>query len=219
MEMAIAVQPTLDLPLLKRGGKRVKNRLPDMWKEPEPVKRYEKKSVPTPQAEKTKEAIVDTRVAKADEEPPPPKAKLARRVDDMVRQMKEEAEAPNVDEEGAADGVEEGTEADPLKARAVSLYRIKLTNWFKRGFQSPLGELPCEVLKTLSTRVVAFIGAGGTVARYTLTSSGNAIFDARVKAVMDQRVGQSVPPPPPNYPAILDSAVHATFQGKNEQCK
>ena len=58
-----------------------------------------------------------------------------------------------------------------------------------------------------------------TVESYELTSSGDPVFDATVRQVMDARVGQKVPPPPPNYPDILDRVVLPTFQGKNEKCK
>ena len=49
--------------------------------------------------------------------------------------------------------------------------------------------------------------------------SGNEAFDGRVRAAMEMHVGQSVPPPPPNYPQLLEPTVHLTFQGKNEKCK
>lgn len=224
-EMTIAVKPVLDLPLLKKGGKPRPNKLPDMWKPPQQIKRVEQKSVPTPFAKKTPEAIPEKKEEKKpppkpDEKPPDPTAPAAAQVDRPALVVeREEEEAPNVAEEGAADGVEEGTEADPLKARAVDVYRIKLINWFKQGFSPPVDELDCSILKGLRSSVTARIAPDGTVASYDLAPSGNAIFDARVRRAMDGRVGEKVPPPPPNYPDILDAVVHPTFQGKNDQCK
>jgi hypothetical protein len=223
-EMSIAVKPMLDLPLLKKGGKPKANKLPDMWKPPQQVKRVEPTKVPTPLAPKTLEAPPEKKEEKEkkpkpEEKPPQPDTPVAKQVDETVKQVEREVEEPNLPEEGAVDGVEEGTEKDPLKARAVDLYRLKLINWFKTGFTPPLDQIDCAVLKDLKVAVKAQVSPDGTVLSYDLTSSGNAVFDARVRQVMDSRIGQKVPPPPPNYPDILDAVVHPTFQGKNEQCK
>ena len=37
--------------------------------------------------------------------------------------------------EGAADGVKEGTETDPLKAHAIDLYKAQLDRWFSSSSQ------------------------------------------------------------------------------------
>jgi hypothetical protein len=138
----------------------------------------------------------------------------------MIKQMQQQAtEEDDAPEEGAEDGAKEGTETDPLKARAVDLYRLKLINWFKQGFTSPTDQIDCSVLKHLKASVHANVAPDGTVESYDLTSSGDPVFDARVRQVMDARVGQKVPPPPPNYPEILEAVVLPTFQGKNEKCK
>jgi hypothetical protein len=220
--MSIAVKPMIDLPLLKKGGKPRANKLPDMWKPPQQIKRREapkavapvasKEAPPTPKKEEEKKP------PKPDEKPPDPETPVAREVDETVKEVEKEVVEPNLPEEGAVDGVEEGTEKDPLKARAVDLYRVKLTGWFRQGFTPPL-EIDCAVLKELRASVQAKVSPDGTVLSYDMQSSGNDVFDARVKQVMDGKVGQKVPPPPPNYPDILDSVVLPTFQGKNEQCK
>jgi hypothetical protein len=224
-EMAIAVKPMVDLPLLKKGGKPRPNKLPDMWKPPQQVKRVEKKPVPTvapkspepaPKVEKEKEKEPPP---KPDEKPPPPDTPVAQQVDETVKQVEREVEEPNLPEEGAVDGVEEGTEKDPLKARAVDLYKNKLINWFKQGFVPPVDEVGCATLVELKGSVTAQVGDDGTVVSYTLVPSGNAVFDESVRRAMDAKVGQPVPPPPPNYPDLLERSVHPTFQGKNEKCK
>jgi outer membrane biosynthesis protein TonB len=221
--MSIAVKPVLDLPLLKKGGKPRANKLPDMWKPPQQIKRVVPTKVPTPLAPKTPEAIPkkdekEKPPPKPDEKPPDPATPVAQQVDETIKQVEREVEEPNLPEEGAVDGVEEGTEKDPLKARAVDLYRVKLVNWFKQGFLPPLDQIDCAILKDLRVAVHAQVSPDGTVQSYELVSSGNPVFDARVKQVMDSRMGQKVPPPPPNYPDILDAVVHPTFQGKNEKC-
>ena len=155
--MTIAVKPMLDLPLLKKGGKPRRNKLPDMWKPPQQVKRREVTKTPTPLAPKElpepkKEEEKEKKPPKREEKPPDPEAPVAKQVDETIKEVEREVEEPNLPEEGAVDGVEEGTEKDPLKARAVDLYRLKLTNWFKQGFTSPLDEIECEILKDLRRR-------------------------------------------------------------------
>ena len=222
--MRIAVNPVLDAELLKKGSKPRAAKLPEMWKPPDPAKRVEPKVAPPPDPKKISEALPDQ--PKPDEKTPPQTAQ-AKRVDELVKQIEREAKEqepeveavePELPDEGGADGVEEGKEKDPLKARAVDVYQQKLINWFKQGFTLPLDELDCATLVGLTARVTAQIGPGREVTGYTLESSGNPIFDARVRLAMEGRVGEIVPPPPPNYPELLEPVVHPTFQGKNEKC-
>jgi outer membrane biosynthesis protein TonB len=223
-EMRIAVNPIVDAPLLKKGTQTpavTPPKLPDMWKPPEPVKpRAESKPVPAPQPKKSTDAP-DPKPTKP-EEKSTPETPQARRVDDMVKKMQREAEEPSEPQEterGGQDGVKEGTETDPLKARAVDTYSAKLIAWFRQGFSAPVDELDCATLVGLEAKVTARIGPNREVTGYTMKSSGNQIFDERVRAAMEMHVGQSVPPPPPNYPQLLEPTVFPTFQGKNEKCK
>lgn len=224
-ELSVAVRPVMDLPLLKRGGKKDPKRLPDMVRKPKPVKRYEQQSTPTPLAKKTLPIVAPKKAPKKPkkraQEPPPPDAKTAQRVDDMIRKMKEQAAAqePNLTNEGAADGVDEGTEADPLKARAVSLYRLKLIRWFKRGFRPTTKGAPCRKLRSLKAQVRVSIGSTRAVTRFAITQmSGNSDFDGRVRSRMENSIGKMVPPPPPNYPDVLNQEVRLAFSGKDAQC-
>jgi hypothetical protein len=221
MAIPIAVRPVVDdLPLLKKGGTPVKTKLPDIWTKPKMVKRYKDVSAPSPAAPKTPEAIPSSSAAKADETPPPPEAEVAKEVDEQVPETEEKADQPNLPEEGAADGVKEGTEKDPLKARAVSLYRAKIISWFSVRFRVPVGQIDCATLQALSAGVSANIGSDRTVTGYSISRpSGNSIFDERVKAVMEATIGQELPPPPQNYPDILDSTVFPTFLGKGQECQ
>jgi hypothetical protein len=220
-EMRIAIKPVLDAALLKKGSQPQAARLPAMWKPPDPAKRVEPKPTPAPDHEKAPDTRPDPSIKPEDK---PPQTAQQRRVDDLVKKMQSEAKEQQADEpklpdEGGADGVEEGTEKDPLKARAVDVYQQKMINWFKQGFTLPLDELDCATLVGLSARVTARIGPGREVTGYSMESSGNPIFDARVRLAMEGRVGETVPPPPPNYPELLEPVVHPTFQGKNEKCK
>ena len=218
----ISVRPVLDeLPLLKLGGK-AKPKLPDMWKKqaPVPVKRVEEASAPSPKAEKTPQTLPTSPLAKLDASAPPPDAEVAKQVDQELIDATPDA-APTVEGEGSADGVKEGTETDPLKARAVSQYEQKLINWFNSRFKPPgSDEIPCEELKRLSSGVSVSVGGDRTVSSFSVTRpSGNAIFDARVQSTLQGTVGAELPPPPPLYPDILPPSIRPTFSGKASKCE
>jgi hypothetical protein len=218
-EMPIAVKPVLDdLPLLKLGSKHVKAKLPDMWTKQAPVQRFEEKSAPSAKAEKTPQAIPTTPVATKDAQAPPPDAAIAKQVDQKLADAAPPKEA-NLPTEGAADGVKEGTETDPLKARAVDLYRAKIVSWFTARFHPP-SDLPCEVVRALSSGAQITVGPERTITGYTLSRpSNNATFDAKVRATLDSVVGQQLPPPPPLYPDLTPGTlVTPSFSGKTAQC-
>ncbi|MGE5788341.1 MAG: TonB C-terminal domain-containing protein, partial [Myxococcales bacterium] len=216
----IAVRPVVDdLPLLKLGGKKVRTKLPDMWRKAAPVQRFEATSAPSPKAEMTPQAIPSTPLAKPDAAPPPPPdAEVAKQVDQVLTDAAPPPpNAPAVEGEGSPDGVKEGTETDPLKARVLSQYQAKILAWFNARFRQPT-QIECETLKGLRASVVVNIGADRQVAGYSIVrQSGNATFDAAVKASMDTNVGQQLPPPPPLYPDLLNTTVHPVFQGKCDQ--
>ena len=216
----ISVKPVLDdTPLLKLGGKKkLRAKLPDMWKKQAPIKRFKARSAPSPDAKDDVEAIPQSEVATGDAGVPPPDAEVAKEVDEDIERMDASPDVEsNIEGEGSPDGVKEGTETDPLKARAVSLYRAKLINWFNRRWRVPT-EIPCEELVKLSASAVANVGGDRSVVAYTLTRpSGNASFDASVRAAMEASVGQQLPPPPPNYPDILGGTVSTGFH-RSKQC-
>jgi hypothetical protein len=210
----IKVMPVLDdAPLLKLGGKKVKTKLPEMWKKQPPVQRFQESSAPSMQAKKTPDAIPTSALAKPDAEAPPPDAEVAKEVDQTLLDAGPDA-APTAEGEGAADGVKEGTETDPLKARAVSQYFGKIQGWFNARFTQP--EIPCEELKQLSAGVSATVSGDRTVASFSVVRpSGNATFDAKVQSTMQGTIGQELPPPPPLYPDILGTTLPPLrFSGK-----
>lgn len=212
----IAVTPVIDdLPLLKLGGKRVRTRLPDMWKKNPPVQRFEAASAPSPLAPQTPEAIPSSPLAAPDAAPPPPPdAEVAKEVDQVLLDAGAKPTESNVEGEGSPDGVKDGTETDPLKARVLSQYQAKVHAWFNARFRQPT-QIECETLKGLRASVVVTIGSDRQVASYSIVKlSGNAAFDERVKSSMDNNVGQQLPPPPPLYPDILNSNVRPVFVGQ-----
>lgn len=198
-EVPIAVQPVLDdLPLLKQGSK-APPKLPQMWRKPIPRPRYEDKTAASTKAEKTLEKPVEKELQKENKEvPPDDKAELAKKVEEQLKEPPDEKEAPKFNEEGAEDGDKHGTETDPLKAFVLDQYRKRLIAWFQAGF-SPTSDA-CEARLGVSAQ----IGGDGTVSSFAVSgSSGNAGFDARVKSHMQGKVGNQIPPPPPNYSGTI----------------
>lgn len=217
-EIPIAVKPVVDeTPLLKLGGKK-KAKLPDMWKKQAAVQRFEETSAPSPKASKAPEAIPSSKLTPLDASAPPPDAEVAKQVDQTLTDAAPDA-APTVEGEGSADGVKEGTEADPLKARAVSAYYGKLQGWFNARFRPPTEGAPCDELKKLGASVVVTVGADRSVAGYSIVKpSGNAEFDARVHTMLDGAKGEQLPPPPPLYPDILGQSLPLRLTGQNVKC-
>jgi len=219
-EIPIAVKPIMDdLPLLKLGSKKVKAKLPDMWAKQAPVQRFEETSAPSTKAAKTPEAIPTSPLAKADAQAPPPDAAIAKEVDQKLTDAAPPKDEPNLPTEGAADGVKNGTETDPLKARALDLYRAKIASWFQVRFRPPT-DLPCDVVHALSSGAQITVGADRTITGYSVSRpSNNAMFDAKVKATLDGVVGQQLPPPPPLYPDLSPGTLLSpSFSGKAAPC-
>lgn len=210
----IEVKPVLDeLPLLKLGSKK-RAKLPDMWMKKPPIKRYEATSAPTPKAPEKVDKLPDTPLTKPSAEPPPPDAAIAKKVDPTIPKVDAgRPTAANLPTEGSEDGVKEGTETDPLKAFAVSQYRMKLAAWFRARFHYPK-DIPCEELKKLRASASVSISGSRTVAGFSIgKQSGNATFDGAVKSSLDaiQSSGAELPPPPPNYPDILTTTLPVSF--------
>lgn len=213
--MPIEVKPVLDeLPLLKLGSKK-RAKLPDMWVKKPPIKRYEATSAPTPKAPEKVDKLPDTPLTKPSAEPPPPDAAIAKKVDKDIPKVDAGPQKPStLANEGSEDGVKEGTETDPLKAFAVSQYRMKISGWFNARFKKPCEQIPFEELKKLRAAVSANVSGARTVSGYSITKpSGNETFDARVRATLDGIVssGAELPPPPPNYADILGTTLSVGF--------
>jgi TonB C terminal len=217
-EIPIAVKPVIDeTPLLKLGGKK-KAKLPDMWKKQAPVQRFEESSAPSAKASKSPEALPSSKLAPLDASAPPPDAETAKEVDQQLTDAAPDAE-PTVEGEGAADGVKEGTETDPLKARALSAYHAKLQGWFNARFRPPSEGAPCDELKKLFASVVVSVNADRSVGAYSLVKpSGNGAFDSSVSAMLDGARGEQLPPPPPLYPDILGQSLPLRLSGQNAKC-
>ncbi len=234
-EIPIRVAPVMDLdaPLLKLGGAPEARRSSERWVKPSARPRAERKAVVSSRASKAAEDAPppDVAPAKPEEPPPPPEAEITKKVDAPVASASappanEPAPAPvasasaaaGVPGPGHADGVKEGTETDPLKARAVDLYRAKIAGWFATRFRVKGSGLPREEL--LKYRVAATIDVADdrTVTGFSITPSGNASFDAAANTALEGARGQSLPAPPENYPDVGQRRIHITFVCRENRC-
>jgi hypothetical protein len=217
----VKVIPVLDLdtPLLKLGGKKVKYKLPDRWVRQAPKPRVEQKAFATTKAGKEVEDIPDpeVKIADAGVEVPDPDADIAKQVDTEIDPSIDAGEVANVDQEGHQDGVAEGTETDPLKARAVDLYLARVRSWFSSRFRVSGSGLPKEELTKYKPRATIVL-SGGKMVSYSLSESGNAAFDAAARATLEGARGQSLPPPPENYPDFGDKSIAVTFVCTERTC-
>ena len=218
----INVKPVVDeLPLLKLGSKQTtKPKLPDMWKKatPTPVRRLEERSAPSAQAEENPTELPKSKLADKDHPAPTKDDEIVKEAPVQLED-KEQPDQPQLNTEGAADGSPDGTETDPLKARAVDLYKQKIAAWFNSRFKQPVDAIPCDTLKGLSARVRVSVGGERAITGFALTgSSGNAVFDGKVSAFLAGIVGQQLPPPPPLYPDILESSIFPILSGAGASC-
>jgi hypothetical protein len=211
----VRVIPVLDedLPALKLGGKKQKYKLPDKWLKQTPKPRVEQKAFASTKADKTEAGIPDKEIKMADAgtEPPPPDADIAKKVDTEITEAVDSGAPANTDVEGHADGTKEGTETDPLKARAVDQWRSRIAGWFQRGFKCPELGLDEGEMKKLRVGASVQLANDGTVTGYSMSSSGRPEVDAAARARLDAAKGNSIPPKPENYPDIKLNQISVTL--------
>lgn len=222
MKAIVQVVPVLDMgaPLLKLGGEPDPSRLPDRHVKKAPKARVEERAQVSTAAEKTADAVPppDLPVAEKAAPPPPPGAEITKQVDTPITPAEAPAAPANVPVVGHSDGVAEGTETDPLKARAVDLYRARIIAWFAARFRVKGSGLPQGELVKFRATATVDVGAGRAVVGYTLSPSGNAAFDAAARAALEGSKGQSLPPPPDAYPDVVQSRISLTFVCKENRC-
>lgn len=209
-----------DAPLLKLGGKPDPTRLPDRFVPQAAKPRVEEKAFVSTKAGKTEEDIPpkDTKLAAPSEPPPPPNAELAKQVDTPIPAEAIERPPANVAQEGHQDGVEGGTETDPLKARAVDLYRARIIGWFSRRFRVSGSGLSAEELAKYKVAATVELSSDRMVVGYSIVPSGSSTFDAAARAALDSAKGAALPPPPENYPDVVQRHISLTFVCKEDRC-
>ena len=208
--IAVAITPILKL------GSKTPTKVPSQWQRRRPVaaKTEPTAAVPSPQAEKTVDAIPKTNVADAavarevvvDSGPPAPTNPTAPESSSAV--------ATVASTQGSEQGAANGTETDPLKARAADMYRAQLASWFASHFQIR-GKVPFDKLKTLHAAATVTVSGDRKVGSFSVTRpSGDPTFDAEVQSTLSriQSSGAELPAPPPMYPDMLGQSLPVGFQ-------
>jgi len=208
----IKVKPVVDLdsPLLKKGGKQ-RYKLPDLWNKPEP-----KPETPTV---KKRKAHVSTKAKDEVKDIPPPDLEVsdagkapdpdAEVVADTPLEIESDPDAAVEGQGGgSAAGSEHGTETDPLKARAANLYHGRISGFLYGGWSCPAGAQPsCTATATMTI-------SGLTVSSASFNGCGDPALDAAARAHAQGKVGQSIPPPPENYPDLAPSNFNVSYRCK-----
>jgi hypothetical protein len=207
--IAVAITPVLKL------GSKTPKQLPSQWQRKRPVAaKSEPAALPSPQAEKTLEAIPksshlpDAGVApNATDAAPPEQPNLTAPQDD-----KNAAAAAST--EGSEQGAANGTETDPLKGRAMDMYKAQLGAWFQSRFHIR-GKIPFDTLKTLRASVVITVTPDRRLAGFSITKpAGDGTFDSEVRDTLTtiQSSGAELPAPPPMYPEFLSRSTAFEFK-------
>lgn len=206
--IAVSITPVLKL------GSKTPTKLPTQWQRKQPVAaKTEPAALPSPQAEKTPEAIPKTSVPDASVAPSASDAGATAQPN-ATEQADAGAVSTASSTEGSEQGAANGTETDPLKARAADMYRAQLASWFASHFVIR-GKVPFDKLKTLRAAAVVTVTPDRKVGSFSVVKpSGDATFDAEVAATLAriQASGAELPAPPPMYPDMLRQSLPVGFQ-------
>lgn len=203
LPIAVAITP-----VLKLGSK-----TPSPWQRRRPALAKTPASLPSPRAEKTPEAAVTTPRPETSKAPVVVDAGTAE-PSTLTTAVAAASGAPAASTEGSEQGAANGTETDPLKARAADMYRGQLLAWFTGRFHIR-GKIPFERLKHLHAHVNVTVTPERTVGGFSIDSpSGDPTFDAEVNSTLSQihSSGVELPAPPPMYPDILRTTLPVGFQ-------
>jgi hypothetical protein len=206
MGTPIRVKPMIDMdsPLLKLGGKA---QLPKEWQQPEPQQQAnvrEQTAVVSPQAKDDKNAIPDDDIPlHTGDAGPDPDAEVVKEGEQASSDAGTEAAGG-----GSPAGSKDGTETDPLKARAASRYHGAILGFLKAGFVCP--QLP-EGAPKCSPSASVTIAGDLTVTSVSFAPCGVPEIDAAAGAAAKAKQGQSIPPPPENYPELQPSSFSVAY--------
>jgi len=208
--IAVAITPVLKL------GSKNPTKLPSQWQRKQPVapKPTEPTALPSPQAQKTPEAIPTTHVPDAAAPQVPVVEAGAPDQPSTTAPTGSGTVATAASTEGSEQGAANGTETDPLKGRAADMYRQQIAAWFISRFNIR-GKIPFDKLKTLRAAAVVSVTPDRKVGSFSIVKpSGDATFDAQVQATLAgaQSSGAELPAPPPMYPEFLAKSQSLMFE-------
>lgn len=206
--IAVAITPVLKL------GSKSPSKVPKQWQRKKPVAaKSQPAALPSPQAAKTPEAIPTTNVPDASVAPNVTE-KPTKDETDTTAPVDAGAVATAASTQGSEQGAANGTETDPLKARAADMYRAQLAAWFLSHFDIR-GKVPFDKLKTLRATAVVTVSGDRKVGGFSVAKpSGDSTFDGEVQATLAriQSSGAELPAPPPMYPDMLGKSLPVVFQ-------
>jgi hypothetical protein len=207
----IRVKPVLDLeaPLLKLGsGKKVRVKFPEMWQPPDPAKIAQRQAQVSTQAGQTADDTPPEDLELSDAgEPLDPDAEVAAQVD----VPEEGGDGGNIPEgPGSPAGSKDGTETDPLKARAASAYHGRILSFLRSGFSC--SGVSDEEKKSCRPSASVSIGGDGTVTGFTFSPCGSSsTIDGAARGSIAGKVGQQLPPPPENFPELRPNSFSVVY--------
>ncbi len=162
--------------------------------------------LPSTQAKQTADAITDAGVSDA----AAPAEQSDASTPGVIATLDASA-APASSEQGDPSGSKHGTETDPLKARAINMYRGQVAGFFLARFNIR-GKLPFDELKPLRASASVSVSQDRRVSSFSVSPSGNPTFDAEVQRTLSsvQSSGALLPNPP--YPEVLSTPFTVVFQ-------
>jgi hypothetical protein len=206
--IAVAITPVLKL------GSKTPTKLPSQWQRKRPVAaKSQPAALPSPQAEKTVEAIPKSHLPDASVAPSAT-ASAAPEQPNLTTPQDDKNAAAAASTEGSEQGAANGTETDPLKGRALDMYKAQLAAWFQSRFHIR-GKIPFDTLKSLRSTVVISVTPDRKLEGFSITkAAGDGTFDAEVKETLStiQSSGAELPAPPPMYPEFLSRSTALEFK-------
>lgn len=107
---------------------------------------------------------------------------------------------------------------DPLLARAIAFYRARLVAWFSARFRVTGSLLPPPELAKYRVRVKIELGEDLRIVDYQILSSDHPAFETAARSMLDKLRGETLPPPPENYPGAVQRQLTVTFTCAEDTC-
>jgi hypothetical protein len=102
-------------------------------------------------------------------------------------------------------------DVDPLQSHARARYRGMIVSFMRGDFTCPT--LPAGATRCHPTASFT-IAADRTVTSVSFSPCGEATIDAAAKTAATSRLGETIPPPPENYPELLPTAFAVAYACK-----
>lgn len=104
----------------------------------------------------------------------------------------------------------EATDSDIVRANATSVYLSRLNAFFRRGFKCEM--FPARERASCKPTGEVQIDSNGVVEAFTVTPcTSSAAINAAATATLRDKVGQPLPPPPPELPALNARSLRVRF--------